>query len=605
MCGISGGIGQSTYEAVESSLYSLVRRGPDNQSLHRFSNGLTLGAARLAMTDPLPRSNQPFLNLETGNALVFNGEVYNFKILRSELQKKGINFITDSDTEVVLKCLEHYGTQIINRFEGMFAFAFFDKIKNELIMTRDFLGKKPLYYSTKNNNIFFSSQISVVKKFIGAQEIDKRSLATYLQLGYLVDPFTMYSDILAVQAGEVIHFDLSKKIIHDRYVLTPTNLGAIPGSSIRAVLENSITQRVAGHDNFAISLSGGIDSTIISLASKELGLNPIAYTARWSAADKPKYNIDSNLATEIANKLKIPLRIIEMPEANEIPEYLREFVSAMEEPNANPTGVSMMKLYGEIAKEGVRLVLTGDGSDEIFGGYLRHLKVDKFKHFPQIKNNFLEKFIIKNRDNTKLIRLLYPFISVNMEAAWLFWHLISNEAEVTSIFQQSMPLPSIKATIDLKKIYDSKQNRVANLLFNDLQVWLNMESNRKLDRVSMWHSIEARSPFQSEELINAGFMAMKKQKFNVLQKDILINEFPELTQLVTSQKKIGFSSPLGYWLRSNPNLIKKTGEILLDEFKIDAQSWNLLAESPANGEFRGFTQLWSLVVLGAWVEYAK
>ena len=605
MCGISGGIGPRTYEAVEDSLSSLKRRGPDSQKLHRFPNGLTFGAARLAMTDPLPRSNQPFLNLETGNALVFNGEIYNFKILRSELQKKGIEFTTDSDTEVVLKCLEYYGTQIIARFEGMFAFAFFDAKTNELILSRDFLGKKPLYFSTKNNNIFFSSQISVVKKFISAKEIDKRSLSTYLQLGYLVDPFTMYLDISAVQAGEVLHFDLSKRIIRSKYVVAPLKLGSTPGSSIRNVLENSILQRVAGHESFAISLSGGIDSTIISVAAKALGLNPIAFTARWSSADKTKYNIDSKLASEIANRLNIQLRVIEMPDAKEITENLRDFVIAMEEPNANPTGVSMMKLYESIAKEGLRLVLTGDGSDEIFGGYSRHEKVNKLKFFPQLNSNSFEKFMKNNQEKNRLIKLLYPFINVNKEYAWLFWHLISNESELSSLFQQTMPLPHLSKTIDLKKIYNSRQNRVANLLFNDLQLWLNMESNRKLDRVSMWHSIEARSPFQSEELINIGYVEMKKQKFNVLKKEILIKEFPELSEFVNSPEKIGFSSPIGHWMRSNPNLIKKTGDILIDEFRIDAKVWNQLAASPENREFRGITQLWSLVVLGTWYEYVK
>ena len=132
-----------------------------------------------------------------------------------------------------------------------------------------------------------------------------------------------------------------------------------------------------------------------------------------------------------------------------------------------------------------------------------------------------------------------------------------------------------------------------------------MESNRKLDRVSMWHSIEARSPFQSEELINAGYVEMKRLKFGTLNKEVLKKEFPELSQLVTSREKIGFSSPIGHWLRSNPKLIKRTGELLIDEFRINAKSWNALAKAPAIREFHGITQLWSLVVLGTWIEHAK
>ena len=206
----------------------------------------------------------------------------------------------------------------------------------------------------------------------------------------------------------------------------------------------------------------------------------MAFTARWSSADKTKYNIDSKLASEIANRLNMPLRVIEMPEAKEITENLRDFVIAMEEPNANPTGVSMMRLYESISKEGLRLVLTGDGSDEIFGGYSRHEKVNKLKYFPQLDSNCLEKFMKSNQEKTKLIKILYPFINANKEYAWLFWHLISNKKELAALFQQTMPMPDIATTIDLKELYNLKRNRVANLMFNDLNfglIWNQIENS--------------------------------------------------------------------------------------------------------------------------------
>ena len=155
MCGIIGAISHNSKQLVANNLKLLSRRGPDSQGTLTFQNGLTLGAARLAMTDPYPRSNQPMVDNSSDNVIIFNGEIYNFKSIRKRLIEKGAKFSTESDTEVLLKALDSYGIEFLPELEGMFAFAYYNKTLNKLYLARDFLGKKPLYFYLNNNVLFF------------------------------------------------------------------------------------------------------------------------------------------------------------------------------------------------------------------------------------------------------------------------------------------------------------------------------------------------------------------------------------------------------------------------------------------------------------------
>ena len=605
MCGFVGGIGQKSREAVLNSYKLLQKRGPDNQQCMPLGNGLTLGAARLAMTDPLDRSNQPMLNDSNGDVIVFNGEIYNYKKLKSKLVNKGVKFHTESDTEVLLKLLGNEGTDAISLLEGMFAFAFLDSGKNRLILCRDFLGKKPLYFHHSKNRIYFSSQSNLVKHYLESTSINFESISTYLQLGYLIDPQTMYNEISAVEPGEIIEFDLNTSSIIDRSKINP-KIDIEPNSiPISQLLNSAIEERILGHEKCAISLSGGIDSSLIALQASKMNVEISAYSARWTDSDKDRYNIDSELAREISKKLQINYHEVEMPKVSQIPEILKEFVFAMEEPNANPTGLSMSVLYKALASDGHRLVLTGDGSDEIFGGYQRYSNLSKLKKFPQFKISLLEQlFANKFSRNGAMLRILYPFLSSDSQESWLYWHRIADQQQTSDVMKRNYSISIDSQNDFLHREFNTRGNRVAELMFRDLLIWLDMESNRKLDRISMWNSIEARSPFQSEKLIFNGYQRMSQNKFEKLGKKILVDEFPELKNLPLNKSKMGFISPLGHWLRGNNDLVNTSLDILANKLNFDRAVMNHLGSAPKLGNFREFTMLWSLVVLGVWLENA-
>ncbi len=599
MCGIVGGIGEGTAFAVSKNLHLLQRRGPDSSNTLKLVNGLTLGATRLAMTDPHDRSNQPMVDLVNGNVIVFNGEVYNFKDIKKRLISSGDTFVTESDTEVILKALSYLGPKIISEFEGMFAFSFYDKKSNKLIMARDYLGKKPLYFYLGKHKFFFSSQVRIIKDYIKNLEINLQAVSTYLHLGYLVDPETMYENVFSVKPGEIITLDLNSLTIESSSSFIPKSLVHPERSDLSISFNRAITERVEGHEKFALSLSGGVDSSLIAMECIKLGLNVDAYTINWKNSDKEKYSNDAKQAKVFSKELGMNHKVIEMPSAKAIPSIVDEFVCAMDQPNANPSGISMMYLYSQIAKDGHRLLLTGDGSDEVFGGYDRYRIINKFIKIPKFYNSLLKNSITKS--NYRFIRQVSNIlISPDSSESWLYWHLQANQKTLNRLLQNRSDLAVNLYGNELADIYGTGDKNASSVMFKDLRTWLSMESNRKLDCVSMWYSIEARSPFQAENVIGLGYTNMNSSKFLKVKKELLYGAFPQLENHSILKEKTGFLSPLGYWLRNNNELIDYTINSISKYLPLNKPELVRLSQGPKNRVFSDIKLLWSLIILNKW-----
>lgn len=601
MCGIVGGLGPKTYEYIHFNLNLLHHRGPDSSGILRLDNGLTLGATRLAMTDPLERSNQPMIDPKTNNILILNGEIYNFKALKHELISLGFGFDTESDTEVALKYLVKYGPEGMRNFEGMFALSYFDSRINKLYLARDYLGKKPLYYSIGHDYFIFCSRIELIRKFLNKLTLDEKSISTYLSFGYVMDPLTMYKEIKSLEPGNFLTIDLKSGVIEKKTHFFPRSMFVSNEKSISETLTNALIQRVEGHKEFALSLSGGIDSSILLMKSIELQLNVCPFTLRWSNSDKKRYNIDSDIAIKVTKMLKKDLEVVDMPESKYIPELLTEFVRAMDEPNANPTGVSMMVLYNAIKKAGHRLVITGDGSDEIFGGYERYNLTKKLDHFPKLNSPLNRKLLNVYSHKNMLTKIAVLLAPPSSQEYWMYWHVAANFKKIKQIFDPIQKIELEDWTEDLDKLFTNKSSGAKNLMFRDLKIWLAMESNKKLDRVSMWHSVEARSPFQSENVINIGYKNMEKFKFKYTNKELLKFEFPQINQLPLSQRKMGFISPLGHWLRENQFFVDQSISNISNLLPLNKKKLRNLSYAAKKGNFQEFKLLWSLVVLNSWI----
>lgn len=601
MCGILGGYGKQINDFVKSNLHNLSRRGPDNQGFIGLDNGLVFGATRLAMTDPEPRSNQPMIDESNGNMIVFNGEIYNYKFIKKNLISKGIKFFTESDTEVLLKAINYYGSSFVYKLEGMFAFAMYHRVNNKVILARDFLGKKPLYFHKSENQFYFSSQIDLIKKALVGTSIDNESLMTFLRVGYLIDPSTMYNEINSLAPGSVLEINLSSNLISSSFNFVPDAISNPKNLSINESVNEAILERIDGHNKFAISLSGGVDSTIIALELSKIDRDCQVYSMRWSDSDKNSYNFDHDSAQKIAAQLKLPFNSVEMGKVNDIPSLLTRYLQACGEPNSSPTGLSMMALYSQMASDGIKLALTGDGADEVFGGYARYSRVSRIRDFPQLNFQFIKRAIAsKMNDSNIMSKLLISLIPTDSEEYWLYFQQLASSNRLFELTGTN-PIFNKKFSSDiLSQIFNPSNDRVSSLMFRDLRLWLAMESNKKLDSISMWNSIEARSPFQSENVIGIGYKHMSNHDFKILNKKLLIDDYPEVSKLPINRKKLGFISPLGHWLRNNPILIQESIEHLHKNLNFDKNLLVELGESPKLREYENFRFLWSLIVLSKW-----
>lgn len=607
MCGIAGSFGLKTdLTWLHSEIQRLSNRGPDSQCVVQVSRNLVLGASRLSMTDPHPRSNQP-MNINNGKQwIVFNGEIYNYKKLRKLLLDRGISFETESDTEVLAKWLNEFGVLGVNELEGMFAFAYFDKIEKKLFLGRDSLGKKPLYWTISQGSLYWSSNS---ENLPSVSVMGKETLMSYFRLGYLVDPLAARVSVKAIKPGTILEFnekielgeiDLSRFPLLDVWDVTPK----LSPDTLRKTIIESVEARVLGHDDVALSLSGGLDSSIIAIALASLGKKPHCFSAFWEDTDKAKYNKDAQIASHISKELGFRFSRVAMPNSSDIVQYLDLFLDAMQEPNNNPSGLSLYSLYSKVKESGARLILTGDGADEIFAGYERHKIIASAKiNFPKSLNFFngipLRLPTERRRFSDYLLNGLTP---PNNVEHWLFWHQLFSIKEISSLIGEEFDDDSqFMETLADSAIINPSDKAIRMFMQRDHQIWLSNESNRRLDRISMAHSIEARSPFQDENVIAYAHMASRQETKEFMNKRLLRLAFPEISQLGVRSDKFGFISPIGHWLRTNPNLVIDSLDFLKREYGFNGPELEKYEEIPTSGSFPKLMKLWSLVVLARWL----
>jgi asparagine synthase (glutamine-hydrolysing) len=607
MCGIIGGFGETVDStALKQSMKGLIHRGPDSQCFKGFPGNCFMGVARLAMTDPHPRSNQPFVTENAEFAIGFNGEIYNFKSLRENLKSKNIEFKTESDTEVLLQSLRTWGVVALEKLEGMFAFAFYDVRNEKLIIARDKLGKKPLYYSVQNRRVYWSSSLELLAKVMNVDYTISDAGIDFMALGYQLDPNTGYEGIQSLLPGHYLEFQT--QYMEPRLQVFPRTLSRKSRpDTFRNEFNKAIQIRIEGHNKVGLSLSGGVDSTLIALGLKELGVKAETFSAFWSNSDKTRYNSDAEHAKKIANALGHEFFPIDVSSDFSLRETLHDFLLSMEEPNNNPSGLSTTKLYRAVANNGIRLLLTGDGSDEIFGGYARHHLVAKVPRLLSLNNQKLDQ-LLYSRD-TRINKIISNFIASQMPSRspklWLHWHLVFTPKEISLLFRglKSMEEISVSLTEEVERLSPTPSIGTAtqSIMERDHQVWLSMESNKKLDRISMKYSIEARSPFQDDNIIEYASIAMERHKFKRLDKKLLRDEFPELQDLPIMNEKVGFTSPIGYWMRSDPDFTNSSIDYLAEMPEFNGEYLAKFKNSQFQRNFRTNMQLWTLVVYANWL----
>ena len=377
MCGIYGAVSVRPIDpaAIVRSRDTLAHRGPDSDGLWCSPDGrVCLAHRRLAVLDPSPHGAQPFASPDGSTVLVFNGEIYNFRALRAELESSGVRFRTRSDTEVLLHAWRRWGARCHDRFSGMFAFAIWDAASGTLFCARDRAGEKPLYWTRRGDTFAFGSELKSLLQTPGvSRDLDLESVAEFLHFGFVADPRSIWRGIHKLAPGHSLTVRLRPDGLHVGEPSRWWDLEFAPDHAVRdwspeilATLTSAVQEMSVSDVPLGAFLSGGVDSSAVAASMARAGSRVTAYTIGFE--DDPED--ERAWACKVATHYALDHRIHEVS-ANELAAAQRDLAWHFDEPFGDPSALPTMRVCAHARPE-ITVALSGDGADELFGGYRRY-----------------------------------------------------------------------------------------------------------------------------------------------------------------------------------------------------------------------------------------
>lgn len=591
-------------------------RGPDGTGVF-FDDCVSLGHNRLSIIDLSEKASQPMKSANGKLIIIFNGEIYNYKELKTEL--RNYPFCTESDTEVILAAYEKWGGDCVKKFNGIFAFAIWNSEKKELYLARDHAGVKPLYYfydgpstSSGQAKFIFSSEIKAILAHDIPREIDLGALNHYFRLAYVPHPFTIFEGIKKLSSGHWLKLK-SGKIEIEKYwdIEDRTDFSSKEEAQekIRQILEDSVRHQIISDRPVGAFLSGGLDSsTVLGYIRKFAPNITKTYTTGFkdiSSENQKKFNVDFRLAAETAKHYGTDHHEL-MIGVDDICDNLEKIIWYLDEPNGNTTVPAMFLLSKEAQKD-VAVVLAGDGGDELFGGYLRYAysrRISLYQKSPRLFQNmvnFLLSSFGKINYTEKLMAEGGNKIAIFMgikERLRLIPHILRPEIFVPNI--------TINYFTDFLKKYPQEiLNKDFERIFMDVDrsTWLTDDSLMRTDRMSMAHGLEMRVPILDYRLVEASQKIPTAWKIKNKKGKIIFREaFKEymLPHLV-NKSKWGWFTPMAKWLRKEP-LKTMAKDVLssLPEGYFNRKEIEKIFEDHLNGKVYNLNILWSLIAFGIW-----
>ncbi|AXH08482.1 asparagine synthase (glutamine-hydrolyzing) [Malaciobacter halophilus] len=588
MCGILGG--NFIDDRFDKAIKFIENRGPDYQEIKQIQNN-TFAHTRLSIIDLHSNANQPMVFDEI--LLVFNGEIYNYKEL---IKEHDLKCQTHSDTEVIIRLYQKYEKNFLNFLNGMFSFCIFDMKKQTFFCARDRYGKKPFFYYFKDNKFIFSSSIKSILELLDKKpKLNKVALSQYMQYFVSLDENTFYQDIKKLKAANYLFLEnntleIKKYYKINTYKKIKDEKTAI--NDIEELLYKSVNTRLTSDVEVGSLLSGGIDSSLISalytnISGKKIHTFSVGYD-EYENYSELKY---AQLTAKHIGSIHHPLVISQKDFINSFEETLE----ALEEPHADSAAIPLFLLTKKIKQMGIKTVLSGEGSDEIFLGYDNYAKFLKYYEFEKTlhknQTNFLNSIISALQNNTKESEYLRRIIKKE--------NLYNGFGEVYTAIQKKKLFKKVPTF----KSETAKKDPVDWMSYIDLKVWLGQGLLSKVDRVSMANSLEVRTPFLDYNLVNYMFSIDSKIKVGdtnkYLLKKIASKYIPE--KIIRRTKK-GFNSPFNEWIQKEYkdeilNLILRVNK------QTDLFNETYIKEIYELAKDKKFKQhLWSLFIFSKWFE---
>lgn len=590
MCGITG-FSWEDRSLIKRITNCISHRGPDAEG-YFIDKGVSLGHRRLAIIDLSPKGKQPMFNEDNAIAIVFNGEIYNYKSIKKELAEKGYKFSTNSDTEVIIKGYEEYGDKICSKLDGMFAFAIWDAKKKIFFLARDRVGKKPLYYSIQEGNLIFSSEIKSLLEAGISNKIDKNILIETIMSRFSPGNNTVFSEIKKMPPGCFGVFSNGKISISSYWKIPKLTEDRIPIiEEVDKLLEKSVEKRLVSDVPVGILLSGGLDSSaIVSYMSRKTDKIKTFSVSFPDGLDESKY---SRIVSE-----KFNTDHKEIVLDSETLSYLPKVVWHMDEPISDPAALPTYLLSKQVSKS-VKVALSGEGGDEVFGGYDTINRLDLLK---KIQNR---RSLIKNL-SSRALDFLSKFNKYPKKQILNFGAELIRSKTIEESYKKLYYFPfnsheikdyTGKETKDLLDRFIKKDlyQTSIDFYFNE---WLPNDLLMKVDKMSMAHGLEMRAPFLDKDLISYFFSIPRIYKTNkLLFKRTLSMSLPKK---IVQRKKQGFSLPISNWFKKE-DFISRISPHIKDLGKrniLKTEKLNFLMNNPSI--YRNDHKLWTLLNLELW-----
>ena len=583
-------------EEVKSKLESIQFRGPDYTGIQKVGD-LIFGHLRLSILDLDVRSHQPMQFEEL--TIVFNGEIYNFQDIKGELESLGYSFKTTGDTEVLLKGYAVWGEDIVPKLNGMFAFAIYNSTKQKIFCSRDRLGVKPFYYSWHGGKFEICSQLRPIAQ---NKKINEDAVSMFLDCTYIPSPYTIYQGVHKLAPGNNLEIDLitNKTKVWEYWNLKEvTNAGLSyeeAKEKLHELLKDAVKIRLQADVPFGSFLSGGIDSALISSIAAKVSKEPIKTFS--IGFEDPKYD-ESKIAAQFAQIMEsVHTETICTPK--DILEMLPKLIQVYDEPFGDSSALPSL-LLNKVTKQYVTMALSGDGGDESFLGYNHFDWVTKFKLL--LKSPFIIRLLL-----SKL--LVFNILGARTGPLKRIFAIKGSADFIAGIFTGYNSL-LIKRNVKWFSHYNGFTKWAKDLYQQtadlNIKLWLENDSNVKVDRASMAYSVEVRSPFLDYRIIEfartlpVSYRYLPGRKKRILR-DILKEYIPEE---VFNQPKRGFAVPIGQWIRKE--LREEFESNLSDDFlnqvpNLNVTKFKKMFKDHLDGKGDYSSYVWRVYVLSKWYQ---
>jgi len=588
LCGIFGIIGGYDRQNVERSLETMQNRGPDGSRIVEFDGGC-FAQSRLAIIAPSREFDPPFI--DEGKFFVFNGELYNFKHIQDSFGIKPHK----SDSMTAFAAIRQDLSKFLKTASGMYAFAYFDRQKNSLILGRDRFGKKPLYYTLQGSKFIFASSLDAIKPHLPLK-FRRDALKSYLSYHACISPGTFYEDVYKLPAGHTLVYDGKKVEIHKYYDFFGDDTDE---RSLDELLLESVRDRLVSDVEVGAFLSGGIDSSYVcALAQKELAKSGKKLRTFCVGYDGFEQHDERAYARESAKHIGSAHHEITFGK-NDFLDYVEKSVLAFDEPLSDPACVPIYTLGKMIANNGIKCVLSGEGGDEAFGGYQKYrlfLQMMEAKKLPfnAYLGGFLSRHPEQNREWEWYRRIFsdeIPYRTASED--------FTDEQKATLLNCKVNPNDS---TFLIKEFWDEyvksgQKEYSVWMSYIDIRVWLGEVLLQKADKIGMANSLEIRCPLMDHKVL-AKALSMGDARITDESKTVLKNLATDLVSpKVLGREKKGFTYPFNKWIfeGGNPDIV----------FEINKQTQffkkpylEFLYKQAKDGKFKH--QFWSVYIFSRW-----